>query len=93
MRELNCEQLKQVSGGIILGVSDANTYMLIIPPNDMFFFSNFKTGDTYLFSDNGNVMFVNPINDTSYSISFPFKIANDQLCEYSVPSSFFKFSA
>jgi hypothetical protein len=93
MRELNSEQLEQVSGGVILGASDANTYNLVLCPDELFFLANFKTGDNYIFKDNGDVLFINPLNQTSYPISFPFKIVNDGLGEYSIPASFFKFSA
>lgn len=90
MRELDSKQLMQVSGGIILGVSDADTYHLALVPGDLFIFANYKTGDIYLFGSEGEVSFTNPFSDTSYSVSFPFKMVNEFVCEYSVPSSFFK---
>jgi hypothetical protein len=76
------------SGGVILGASDGNTTLLVLSPDDLFIFSNFNTGDNYIFKDNGDVVFVNPLFGTSYPVSFPFQIVTGQLCEYSIPSSF-----
>lgn len=93
MRELSGEQLKEISGGVIFYPSDSNTHTLVLSPNESFFFVNFETADTFMFGDRGNVLYVNPLKETSHRIYFPFNITNDQLCEYSVSSSFFKLGA
>lgn len=89
MRTLNNEQLMHVSGGTMLDVTNADTYRLVLAPGDFFFLVDFKTADTYLFGDKGNVKLINPVADISHSVSFPFKIVNEVLCEYSIPSSYF----
>lgn len=89
MKELGSEQLKQVSGGVILGLSDVNTYNLVLDQYEFFFLANYQTGDIYFFQGNGSVIFMNPLSDVSYPMSFPFTIDSDQLCEFSVPSKLF----
>lgn len=89
MKELGAEQLKQVSGGVILGLSDVNTYNLVLDQSEFFFLANFQTGDIYFFQGNGSVLFMNLFSDVSYPMSFPFTIDNDLLCEFSVPSKLF----
>ena len=92
MRELNQDQLNQVSGGVLLAVSGPDTYELAISQSGFFFYSNYSTGDTYIFGDNGKAMFIGILMN-SYPLDFPFYINNDQLCIYTLPSSLFNVNA
>lgn len=88
MQELNHNQLKQVSGGVLLSQhsEDPSIYLLILYENERFFYGNVKTGTDYLFFYDGMVL----KDGGFYALGFQ-TFVNDNNRVFIIPSNFFSF--
>jgi hypothetical protein len=88
MQDIQCHQLKQISGGVILGPSaKPDEYILILMPTENFYFVNATTGTRHMFFDDGVVFQDGAFTDSS---QFSPYFSNEN-CVYRIPATFFSF--